>query len=391
MASLIQEHPFAQRFTRDGGTVLESALEALCVQVGRSVNLLVPSGRLEGLVLGGGYGRGQGGVLETVAGEAPYNDLEFYVFLRGNRLLNETRYRHKLDQLGESLSRTAGLHVEFKIDSLTELRRREVSIFSYDLVSAHRVITGGSSLFTGCEHHLDSRHIVASEPARLLLNRCSGLLLAKEILLKRVLSEEDCDFIGRNIAKARLALGDAWLAAHGEYHWDCLERATRLEARTLAQSDELLNQIAAYHETGVAFKLHPVREAKSAEEFKSELGALINLAIQEWLCLEGRRLRSHFADIRDYAFSTIKKCDPARPWRNFMLNLRTFGVGVALDSYGCRYPRERLFNSLPLLLAGDQFVHQTETRRHLRRQLRTSAQDWPGLVAAYKRIWSCYG
>ena len=84
-------------------------------------------------------------------------------------------------------------------------------MFSYDLVSAHRVITGGSDVFDECRHHEDATRIPAIEATRLLFNRCTGLLLAREILAKKRLSEHDADFVQRNIAKAKLALGDAVL------------------------------------------------------------------------------------------------------------------------------------------------------------------------------------
>src|SRR5213075_351651 len=102
--------------------------------------------RLEGLLLGGGYGRGEGGVLPTASGDRPYNDLEFYVFLRGNRHLNELRFGRALHVLGEILTPQAGVEVEFKIASLRELASTPISMFSYDLVVAHRWIIGNDEL-----------------------------------------------------------------------------------------------------------------------------------------------------------------------------------------------------------------------------------------------------
>ena len=381
----------AQRFTLDGSAELERRLADLCARVRQAALELVPSSRLEALVLGGGYGRGQGGVLKTPGGDAPYNDLEFYVFLRGNRLSNEARFRRRFQDLGERLSPEAGLHVEFKIDSLARLRRGPVSIFSYDLVCAHRVIHGAQDPFRGCDRHRDSSQIAESEATRLLLNRCSGLLLAQELLLQPRLTERDSDFIGRNIAKARLALGDALLAALGLYHWDCLERARRLQSLCFNEAGSLLEPVMSHHAAGVSFKLHPVRILQSVAQFKAEHQELTALALREWLWIENRRLRANFSTLREYAFSSIDKCREPGAWRNLLLNIRTFGAGASLDRYSPRYPRERLFNALPLLLSEDPATGQADIRLHLQRQLRTTAQDWRGLVAAYKQVWSCYG
>src|SRR5258707_1384003 len=145
----------AIRFTIDGDAALETQLATTCSRILAAVQSIVPSGKLEAIVLGGGYGRGEGGVLRASIGDKPYNDLEFYLFLRGNRLLNSRKYGRALNQLSERLSPLPGLHVEFKIDSLRKLRQSSVSMFSYDLVSAHRVILGAPDLFERCEHHLD--------------------------------------------------------------------------------------------------------------------------------------------------------------------------------------------------------------------------------------------
>ena len=87
-----------------------------------------------------------------------------------------------LRQLGERLSPEAALHIEFKIDSIAHLKRSPVSIFSHDLVSGHKIVLGSEALFEECQDHLDSTAIPLSEASRLLLNRCSGILLAQEIL-----------------------------------------------------------------------------------------------------------------------------------------------------------------------------------------------------------------
>jgi hypothetical protein len=380
-----------RRFTLDGSVELEGRLAGLCEEIGVAALNLVGPEKLEALVLGGGYGRGHGGVLKTPTGDAPYNDLEFYVFVRGNPVLNEARYRKRLADLGELLSPKAGLHVEFKVDSLAKLRESPVSLFSYDLVSGHRVIHGAHHVFAGCEHHYDAQRIVPAEAPRLLLNRCSGLLLVKELLLGNTLTNPQCDFIGRNLAKARLALGDALLAVEGRYHWDCRERGPRLRELGEHRNWPFRQRVLQHHLSGVRFKLHPHQELKSVSDFAAEHGELTELAFQVWLWVENHRLKTNFATLEDYALSPVEKCSGHSTWRNLLLNVRTFGASATFDRNAPRYPRERLFNALPLLLEQGSTPALRDIRRHLQRQLNTRTDDWLGLVAAYKQVWSCYG
>jgi hypothetical protein len=379
-----------ERFTIDGSDALEERLSRLCDQVREGLQRIIPAVKLEAIVLGGGYGRGEGGVLHTNGGDEPYNDIEFYVFLRGPRLLNQRWYGNEVCSLAEELSSNCSLHVEFKLDSLRRLRTMPVSMFSYDLVSAHRLLFGSMDVFKGCEHHFAADCIPLSEATRLLYNRCGGLLLVRERLAANMLSDEDADFIGRNLAKASLALGDAVLVSATEYHWSAMERNVRLER--LADAGPVdINVLRKHHRAGLEFKLHPQRANKTRQEFAAEHRELSSLAQKLWLWIESQRLGRPFLNIHEYVFSGIDKCPETASGRNVLLNMRTFGPLAAVGPLASHYPRERLLNSLPLLLWNGEVSREPEVRRHLRKQLRSEASDWAGFVAAYKEIWPAYG
>ena len=404
-----------QRFTRDGSQDLEQSLNRLCQRILAGVQAVVPRNKLQALVLGGGYGRGEGGVLRTPQGDRPYNDLEFYVFVAGNRFWNERVYGPPLSAFAQKLSPEADLHIEFKIDSLDHMRCSPISLFSYDLITAHRSLFGNEGMFQGCEHHLQADAIPLSEASRLLFNRCTGLLLVRELLRHEcrvssveagtsgscafdtrnsthlALSPDEADFIGRNLAKTQLCLGDALLVAFGQYHWSCLERARRFDSLTAPQPLPWLEEARAHHSDGVQFKLHPVRVLKSEVEFEQEYRRLSDLALKVWLWLENRRLDSAFTSIHDYAFQRAARYPGRKSWRNYLLNLRTFGFKAAFAPLSWRYPRERLFNAMPLLLWNGEVSTEPEIVQFLQRQLVTRAADWTSLVSAYKQIWPRYG
>lgn len=342
-------------------------------------------------MLGGGYGRGQGGVLKTEAGDRPYNDLEFYVFVRGNVLLGERRYRRVLEKLGESLSRNAGLHIEFKIYSAKKLRRSRISMFTYDLAAGHKIIFGSEGIFEGCEHHLAAREIPPHEATRLLFNRCSGLLLAGEFLRQASLTFAESDFIARNLAKAQLAFGDAILTIFGQYHWNCLRRHARLDRLAIPQSPCWIDEVRQLHACGVEFKLHPQSATKSAEDLQKQHVVITRLGLQLWLWAEGRRLNHPFSCARDYALAVFSKCPETAAWRNCLINLRTFGAGALWDGGIFCYPRERLFEALCLLLWDEKAVDESTLRQRLKNNLRARTARWQDLILAYKNIWQSYG
>jgi hypothetical protein len=378
----------AQRFTRDGAETLERYLLQTCGSVTSAVQEIVPAHRLQGLLLGGGYGRGEGGVLRTPAGDQPYNDLEFYVFVRGPILLFEPALRPKLHEAGERLGRAAGIDVEFKVLSLKKLCQSPVSMFYYDLVSGHRWLVGAEQLLDGCEHHRDASRIPLSEAARLLMNRCSGLLFSAERLGHRDFAAADADFVGRNLAKAQLGFGDAVLAAHGQYHWSCLERFARLRSLHWAPAPLWSQSLRQHHAAGVEFKLHPVRSAETRESLLARHSELNALAAQLWLWLESRRLGAPFRSVRDYAFSRINKCPETDPVRNRLINFRTLGPTALLRPSASRYPRERLFHSLSLLLLEPAALAERDALRRVQSALQTTVSTFPELVQTYRRLWN---
>jgi rhamnosyltransferase len=386
------EEATTSRFTIDGGEALERELECLCRKISSAVRHLVPEPVLDGLVLAGGYGRGEGGVLAAGDHERPYNDLEFYVFVRGNRLLGEWWYQTGLRALGEELSLDAGLHVEFKVDSLPCLRSRPVSMFSHDLVSGHKIMHGSGRIFEGCEHHLSPVAIPLSEATRLLFNRCTGLLLARELLVAKEVTAGAVDFVRRNIAKAALACGDALLVTRGLYHSSCRERHQRLLDLDAGDFPGLREfaAIQRLHASGMEFKLHPNLRAVPREELEHEHALISGAARAVWLWVESRRLGREFASPRHYCEWPLAKCPEQSRWHNRVLNWRSFGLRAAVGPRGGRYPRERLLNSLPLLL-WDPESSRAELRRHLQSELMTPASDWKDWVRTYKTVWPSYG
>ncbi len=380
--------PAGSRFTLDGSAELEAHLARSCAKIAAGIRGLIPARKLEAVLLGGGYGRGEGGVLRTPAGDKPYNDLEFYVCLRGNRHLNEKIHGQALHVLGEILTPQAGLEVEFKITSLREIAASPVSMFSYDLVAGHRWLVGDESLLADCAHHRAAERIPLAEATRLLMNRASGLLFARERLLRASFTPGDADFTARNIAKAQLALGDAVLVAYGQYHRSVQERHRRLQRIAHAEDSPWLREVCGHHGIGTAFKLHPERSDLAREFLDTAHARIRDLAWQTWVWIEERRLRTRFHSADDYAASPIAKWPETSPVRNALVNLKVLGPRALISARALHHPRERVLDALALLLWEPRAITSPTLRARLQHELRTTASDFAGLMRAYRELWA---
>jgi hypothetical protein len=379
-----------RRFTLDGDDALELHLERTCTRIVSGIRGLIPQRKLEAVILGGGYGRGEGGVLKGSAGDRPYNDLEFYVALKGSRHLNEIRYRRRLDVLGEILTHLADAEVEFKITSLAEMGARPVSMFSYDLAAGHRLLWGGASaeLAPIWGLHACPENIPQSEATRLLMNRCSGLLFARAELEHEPISPSSSDFVRRNVAKAQLACGDAILTAFGRYHWSCTERHRRLEELAREKRSAWFDAALHHHAMGVAFKLHPESGYISRDVLAERLAEVTAFAQKCWLWLEARRLGRKFPSARSYVEAPCDKCPGSSLFLNMLLNLRADGFRPRVRPTPWRHPRQRIFHSLTLLLWDPEAAHDPVRKRRIETELNargTSLGEW---VAAYRNLWN---
>jgi hypothetical protein len=376
------------RFTLDGSPELEQHLARTCAQIAAGLRGLLPANRLEAVLLGGGYGRGEGGVWRTSEGDRPYDDLECYVFLRGNRHWHEWVHGRALHVLGEILTPQAGLDVEFKIVSRRQFTMSAMSMFSYDLIAGHRRLIGNESFLADCAHHRDAEQIPLAEATRLLMNRGSGLLFAQERLARPTFTPGDADFVARNIAKAQLAVGDAILTAFGQYHWSVRERHQRIERLARMEPTSWFARVWDHHAVGVEFKLHPFRSTAPREILKTQYASIVELTREAWLWIENRRLDAAFGSIREYVAAAGDKCPDTSVARNAVVNLKILGGRTLRAGRWWRHPRERILRALPLLLWEPETLRDPELLASAQRALLTDARTLPDMVGAYRSIWS---
>ena len=181
--------------------------------------------RLPGLVcvaLGGGYGRGEGGVLRTPQGDRLYNDLDFFVFSDGAGAGERRGIDAETARMASERSGELGIDVDFcRVRNVAELRRVAGTLMYQELLRGWRPVWGRGNLRDWIPER-EASELPFSEAARLLLNRGMGLVFAGEYLLA---GRDAPDFIMRNMNKAVLGSCDAMLLAAGKYCWNgCLRR-----------------------------------------------------------------------------------------------------------------------------------------------------------------------
>ena len=177
--------------------------------------------------LGGGYGRGEGGVFRAPRGEARlYNDLDFFVFTRGGGHVGRRRINNILRGVAENWEKKLAVSVDFgPAKEILKLPAVTSRLMFQELKHGHVKLFGSFDAMNGLPA-LPPEQLPLDEGIRLLLNRGAGLLMAGERLLS---GDKDSDFIVRNIYKCISGSGDAVLIACGSYAWNGAERVNLLD------------------------------------------------------------------------------------------------------------------------------------------------------------------
>lgn len=169
--------------------------------------------------VGGGYGRGEGGVLNhgtQLAG--PYNDYDLIAICPSTH--KNTLQGIIAAQQGQWQT-DMGIHVDVEVIAEEHLPQLPHTLTWYELGQGHQVISGDATLLRPLTARTIS-DVHPSEWGRLLVNRAMGLEFASWRQSSGpylIGGDEDAEaFCIRQIYKAWLALGDVFLADRGCYH-----------------------------------------------------------------------------------------------------------------------------------------------------------------------------
>ncbi len=311
---------------------------------------------LAALVLGGGYGRGEGGVLVDDNGEMSlYNDFDFFVITNDIGRLQQRRINRALRNLSPELSKLAEIDVDFSpVKNISDLKKSAFTMMWQELKYGHVVIYGQQNILEQLPA-FDLNYMPSEELAKLMLNRGTGLLLARQRMAKSDLDAEDVDFIVRNIWKAVMACGDSYLAIHHTYSYSYKQRSELFDAY---KDDQAIAGFYLWYKNAIDFKLKPVMSGR--DELPAMLDKARDFFARFYLYVFNISLGSQgmsFAQIQQAfyqhpPFATNNTLQ--QMLKNFIINMLEVGPAKFNVNLFFKYPRIRLFIVLPSILFDNQ-------------------------------------
>ncbi len=376
-------------YTVYGNPDFDRKIGADMEKIARAVTEAVPEEDLAAVILGGGYGRGEGGVTVGEDGSmALFNDYDMFVFTTNVPRKRRKYYDVILREVGHKLGEEIGIDVDFG-PSLNRgiIPSLPLSMMWYDLKFGHKIIYGDQDLLKRMPKY-DSAAIPIWEAWKLMLNRGVGLMLAAEKIENGADNPAGREFIERNICKAVMGAGDSFLVAKRQYHFSYLERVERMEK---LKDDPLLveNDFFELYSNAVNYKLKAPAEPA---EF-SALTALFSKVEQVYQVFLLNVLLNDEKN-GEISFNDYLKCDIFNNYifsgdglkdilKNITLNFLEVGLVNFSLKWFLKYPRWRLYFSLPYFLYGAEYP-----KGMLHKALGINSKvDSDGIREKFFRLW----
>lgn len=288
------------------------------------------------LVLGGGFGRGDGCVVFSNGREMPYNDVDLFLitttpFLRHGKATAELahKYEHIL-----------GVAVDFsRPQTLRMIAQWPATLMWQELALGHRVLYGDADVLLNSVPNCVLQPLPAIEAGRLLLNRGAGVAWAQLVALG-LAPQPDPTFVARNYFKCAMAIPDALLIAQGRYSSDPREKLRHISY--LSEKLEIVreSQAVCLLKAALAFRRSPA----SGFDVAPDLHELARTWLRVFLWIESQRSTLPFVDARDYAgWSGLREPYESGHIRRLAANLRR-------GRFNWQHPREGVYRTLPLAL-----------------------------------------
>lgn len=238
-------------YTANGGPAADALVAGHLKTILEAINARV--GPVRAVVLGGSFGRGEGGVMTGTDGRLrPVNDYDLMV-------VDPRDLREPLRALGEELRTQLGIDFVDLGWLGNDLSRIPATILNYDLRHGSRVIAGDAKVLETVPIRA-SGVIPPAEFVRLLLNRAAGVLSGLQASSAGDVTATPgrADYLTNQIVKLLIAIGDWHLHHWRAYACSYRRRANRFH--DLARGAGLRAPLIAAVRRAYAFKCAPTAD-----------------------------------------------------------------------------------------------------------------------------------
>lgn len=201
-------------YTAISAPQLENEVTYKLERMVQEIRKRIPYHALTSILLAGGYGRHEGGVLEEDGKLRLHNNLDVVVIVEtpGDR----KRYQRILEWYQPTASEMFGVDVDLSINSLQQVMRNQHTMFWYDTLRHHVSLYSRNIDWSSVPEQGKQPSLEAG--LTLVTNRGALLFLNKELARQpHAKSEQTLRLIQKHLVKATIGLGDIYLLLAERY------------------------------------------------------------------------------------------------------------------------------------------------------------------------------
>ncbi len=217
------------------------------------------------LILIGGYGRGEGGVVIENLVPSPHNNLDL-LYIHNGRI--PARTVNLVNELLQATSKKYNIGIDMFTINKQKLLKLNGLVIGYDMRYGHKTLLGNSTFLK--EHKSFSIYNIDTTDIRqLIVNRGTLLLINRLLLQKESLIKEEKKLIIKHCIKAIIGYGDALLYFNNLYHWSYAKKQSNM-----SQSTSIDPKIKTLYSEAISFRFLPDYEKyllKDLESWNDEL------------------------------------------------------------------------------------------------------------------------
>lgn len=374
------------RYTLRGSPAIEKRMAAMMSRIAGSIAKHFRPREYRSVVLLGGYGRGEGGVIRDMTGEHLHNNID--LLLIAATWGRKSGLKRRLDTLLAPIAENEKIGIDTGVIGEIELRHAPPHVIWFDVRWGHRTILGDASIIPSLQP-LSAKDIAVDDVHALLVNRASLLVINDAILDRGEPSPHHARYVVKHLMKAVLGHGDALLFAYGRYHAGYLEKRRRIR-----EIETLTPGLAELYDAAAEFRFSPDYERYAHENLRDLTRRTRDILASAHLAFE--RLRSGRRDCTfAHHIERVLEEKPSSTTFTTRMKRMVNANGSELlrqtilrrKTTNGHFPRAVLAAVLPTVLHGSN-ADQTRLAQSL---LKASDCSPRALRHAYLRYWAEHG
>ncbi|MFO7895650.1 MAG: hypothetical protein R6U84_01775 [Candidatus Cloacimonadales bacterium] len=380
------------KFTVRGTEKVEQLIRDMVAEIATTIIEDLPESDYEALIMLGGYGRGEGGVVIEAGMEKPHNNFDFILLSNNQSESENDRIKKALMLKLEAKSKKLNIGIDLSVISARKLQSAACRIIWYDMRFGHKTIYGNAD-FVPALRHFSLDKIPAWDARNLLVNRGTLMIINDLILEKAQLDEKLKRLIVKHIIKAIIGYGDTLLFFLDDYSWSYLQKQQKMQQRS-----DVNEKFKAIYDEAMNFRFQPDYPKYLAKDLGAWTEELREHFQEIFLLCESKRLQQQSIIWSQYPSKAFQHAWGEQFWQakpfakkiyHLLKTQKTLKSGNFKAKLGFKSLGEA--GVLPILFPLFAYKLSEPKFKEIAQDFLDSPADFAALRRAYLRYWGKYG